>query len=95
MIKIERTNETVHETDEDLNNLRDNIQDNTHNTPTQDTDYSELEQVFQDYVHRPEYQQLTDSARIHKNAKEYLSQHESIDEHIYRGLFSGKESIRQ
>lgn len=93
--KIERTNETVHETDEDLNNLRDNIQDNTHNTPTQDTDYSELEQVFQDYVHRPEYQQLTDSAKIHKNAREYLSEHESIDEHIYNWLFSGKESIKQ
>jgi hypothetical protein len=86
--KFERTNETIHETDEELNNLRDDIQDNN-------DDYSELEQVFQDYVHRPEYQQLTDYARIHKNAREYLSEHESIDEHIYNGLFSGKESIRQ
>jgi len=82
--KFERTNETIHHTDEELHNLRDDIHNNNGNEP-----------VFQDYVHRPEYQQLTDSARIHKNAREYLSKYESLDEHIFNGLFSGKESIRQ
>jgi hypothetical protein len=78
--------------------LKGNVQDHTNhnqNNTNQNNNRNEHEQVFQDYVHRPEYQQLTDSARIHKNAREYLSQHESIDEHIYNGLFSGKESIRQ
>ena len=92
--KVEQTNSTIHKTDNELHNLKDDVQDKKQDTPQEDT-YRELEQVFQDYVHRPEYQQLTDSARIHKNAREYLSQHESIDEHIYNGLFSGKESIRQ
>ena len=82
--KIEWTNETIHHTDEELHNLRDDIHNNNGNEP-----------VFQDYVHRPEYQQLTDSARIHKNAREYLSKYESLDEHIFNGLFSGKESIQQ
>ena len=96
--KVEWTGETIHETDEQLQNLKGNVQDHTNhnqNNTNQNNNRNEHEQVFQDYVHRPEYQQLTDSARIHKNAREYLSQHESIDEHIYNGLFSGKESIRQ
>ena len=97
--KIEWTNETIHRTNEELNNLKDNVKDNKNNNgrrgTQEETHNSDFEQVFQDYVHRPEYQQLTDSARIHKNAREYLSQHESLDEHTYNGLFSGKESIRQ
>jgi hypothetical protein len=75
--------------------VKDNKNNNGRRGTQEETHNRDFEQVFQDYVHRPEYQQLTDSARIHKNAREYLSQHESLDEHTYNGLFSGKESIRQ
>ena len=68
--KFEKTQETIHNTNNELNQL-------------------------QDYVHRPEYQQLTESARIHKNAREYLSKHESLSEADYNKLFSGKEQLQQ
>jgi hypothetical protein len=68
--KFERTQQTIHNTNNRLNQL-------------------------QDYVHRPEYQQLSESARIHKNAREYLSKHESLSEADYNKLFSGKEQLQQ
>lgn len=81
--KIEWTNDTIHRTNEELHNLRDDINGNNSDGP------------YKDYVHRPEYQELTDNARIHKNAKEYLSKHESLSESAYNQLFSWKEQLQQ
>ena len=50
---------------------------------------------FMDYVHLPEFQQLSESSRIHKNAKEYLSKYETMSEFEYNRIFSGKEEIWQ
>jgi hypothetical protein len=76
MEKLERNNETVHQTNQDLQNLQNDVRNNNN------------QQVLQDYVHRPEFQQLSDSAKIHKNAREYLSKHESLSEAQYNQLFS-------
>lgn len=85
-------------TDKKLKNLQDSIQiqfDNDIQYDFQDRTHKPKHQDFQDYVHRPEFQQLTDSAKIHKNAKEYLSRHESLSEDMYNRLFSWKESLQQ
>lgn len=86
MEKVERTNETVHQTNQNLQNLQNDVINNNNNNN---------QQVFQDYVHSPEYQQLSDSAKIHKNAREYLSKHESLSEADYNRLFAGKEQLSQ
>ena len=83
MEKLERNNETVHQTNQDLQNLQNDVRNNNN------------QQVLQDYVHRPEFQQLSDSAKIHKNAREYLSKHESLSEAQYNQLFSWKEQLSQ
>jgi len=77
----------------ELRNFRDRIQ-----TPgsTRDTTGNTGEsRDFVDYVHRPEYQQLTDSARIHRASREYLSKHESMSENEYNRIFSWKEQLGQ
>ena len=51
--------------------------------------------IYQDYVHRPEYQQLSESAKIHKASREYLSRHESMSESDYNKIFSWKEQLAQ
>jgi len=53
------------------------------------------ENTYKDYVHKPEYQQLSDSAKIHKNAKEYLYNHRSLSDEEYNRYFSGKEQLAQ
>lgn len=84
--RVEWTNQTMQHTNQELYNLKSDVRvDN--NNHSQD--------VFQDYVHAPEYQQLTDSAKIHKNAREYLSKHESLSEADYNRLFAWKEQLQQ
>jgi len=50
---------------------------------------------LKDYVHKPEFQQLSESGRIHQNAREYLSKHESLSEAQYNKIFSWKEQLWQ
>ncbi len=50
---------------------------------------------FKDYVHKPGYQELSDTAKIHKASKEYLSKHESMSEAEYNKIFSWKEQLAQ
>jgi hypothetical protein len=87
--RVEWTNQTLQHTNQELHNLQSNVKvDNSNNN-------NNSEDVFQDYVHRPEYHQLTDSAKIHKNAREYLSKHETLSESAYNHLFAWKEQLQQ
>ena len=103
--KIENTKRATQKTDRELQNIKyqirapkQEVKDKKHE-PVQQTPKKQVnkpkENDYKDYVHRPEYQQLTDSAKIHKNAKEYLSKHESLSEADYNRLFSWKEQLRQ
>ena len=68
--KFEKDNTTVHETKDELDDLKNR-------------------------VHDTERQQLSESAKIHKNAREYLSKHETLSAPEYNVIFSGKENLAQ